>query len=1567
MRPMPPEMMGAEQGMRPRMPPHQFMSPSHPGMGEMTPTSHGIPMSSHAMPQSPHAMQTSPHCMQTSPHAMQTSPHGIPTSPHSMQRPPMMSPHHPMMQGVGTPTSVSGSGGGGPLASLANFHPPGHQQPINSSMASPTPMPPHHQRPPMFPQMMGEARMATRLRMMASSGDGGPMMPHYRHMMMMRGSQQAPHPGQIPVSQMSPHMSPQMSPGIQQTQPLRHMEDDKSFINNMPVSGGMPMPGMGDDGSGPPLGMMSVAMGGKPRPLRPPFLPGMMPGDPNMMMTSMTPHQAPSESGSVISTPSMTSPMSDSAGGSIIKLEPSEDSASADGSANRDDLDLDQKAKHNELLKQLLGTNQGGRQLPTPDSEDSLPSLTPEQQKQLEMIDSMPLCKETEISTPEWESKTPEEKEKILEMRRQEYESKRLEYEVSRKNKRKNIGGPGGAPLEKKKRKQKAGTTTTTTATTTATTTTATGEVGSVEVSKKRSKKAKMKENQLKELEAQAETFLQQLHNLPPISLREPIVATSMCILPVKGASSLTGLSDLKGRFCSAYIDGIQDMYGSLLFPQPPPGLRATVPSAQELAQRQAADGGKVRIVQPGSDSQQMLNMKEGMPGLRASPKLVLPPQPRIEIKSEQMRDRKEERETPDTVVSSSSPEFGFNEQEPEYPGLRPIDPATSNLGVDEHTSPVMPLVHPLPMKPGSQATVAAATAASLSSGELNGIKQESGMLVTTKQESCSLEAGPSNEQPSSDLTVNLPNLTSGLAQPFLDPALDQQVSVTLTLSTGAAQDIGAVISAIADLLKIAVPPTYEITRSPSPEMFRMSLTHKEEAVNIHTLMSTRPRFCQHCDVFVLCSGIAKFKREFPFLMEQDPDCGNEEMIFCSMNCSMQFSASLEVRQRQAQLKERSSPLAITESKPLTPQIKSEASPTRVSANMDEIIAAVAADTSSFSPSHLNSPSNISASPGTPSTTPTSPLPSTSPAAIKAGKRHRRSSSQISEPTYPKPLTKKWRGLRWKRGNQELLDTVTKMPPTTRIELDSLWHSIGMVHHPSPGVMDKRKCVFCQQVGDGESDGPSRLLNIDVNKWVHLNCALWSYDVYETLNGALMNVDVAWKRSLSSICVECRRPGATLPCFKQRCTNIYHLTCAKSRGCMFYQDKTFLCPNHIPKIPLDNELSNLVVLRRVYINRDEDKQVASMIHQEEGHNSLRIGSLILHSIGQLLPHQIQCGKFHNREYIYPVGFKTSRFYWSYRTLYKRCRYVCSIHDNQGSPEFQIKVVETGQEDIQYKDSSPAGVWVNILAPLEKMRREADLVKMFPSLMGPEDLFGLSEPNIVKVLESLPGSDLLQNYNFKYGRSPLIEMPPAINPTGCARTEPKLRTHFRRPHTLQSTNSRSLPSTVTGVSGDMNSPYHKQFVHSKTQQYRRLKIEWKSLVYLGRSRIQGLGLYAAKDLEKHTMVIEYIGDSIRNEVANRREKEYESQNRGVYMFRIDNDMVIDATMAGGPARYINHSCNPNCVAEVVDIEKESKIIIITSRKIVKGEELTYDYKFDFEDDQHKIPCNCGASNCRKWMN
>ena len=63
-------------------------------------------------------------------------------------------------------------------------------------------------------------------------------------------------------------------------------------------------------------------------------------------------------------------------------------------------------------------------------------------------------------------------------------------------------------------------------------------------------------------------------------------------------------------------------------------------------------------------------------------------------------------------------------------------------------------------------------------------------------------------------------------------------------------------------------------------------------------------------------------------------------------------------------------------------------------------------------------------------------------------------------------------------------------------------------------------------------------------------------------------------------------------------------------------------------------------------------------------------------------------------------------------------------------------------------------------------------------------------------------------------------------------------------------------------------------------------------------IQGLGLFAKRNVEMNAMIIEYIGEVIRNEITEMREKLYEKQNRGVYMFRCDAERVVDATMAGG---------------------------------------------------------------------
>ena len=117
-----------------------------------------------------------------------------------------------------------------------------------------------------------------------------------------------------------------------------------------------------------------------------------------------------------------------------------------------------------------------------------------------------------------------------------------------------------------------------------------------------------------------------------------------------------------------------------------------------------------------------------------------------------------------------------------------------------------------------------------------------------------------------------------------------------------------------------------------------------------------------------------------------------------------------------------------------------------------------------------------------------------------------------------------------------------------------------------------------------------------------------------------------------------------------------------------------------------------------------------------------------------------------------------------------------------------------------------------------------------------------------------------------------------------------------------------------------------------------------------------------------MIIEYRGEIIGNAVADKREQEYEKAKMDDYMFRIDSVTVCDATMLGNVARYINASCSPNCFTQIITAGENKRIVIYAKRDIHRGEELCYDYKFSYEDDQSKrIPCNCGSPMCRGFMN
>ncbi|KAI6192468.1 SET domain protein [Aphelenchoides fujianensis] len=148
---------------------------------------------------------------------------------------------------------------------------------------------------------------------------------------------------------------------------------------------------------------------------------------------------------------------------------------------------------------------------------------------------------------------------------------------------------------------------------------------------------------------------------------------------------------------------------------------------------------------------------------------------------------------------------------------------------------------------------------------------------------------------------------------------------------------------------------------------------------------------------------------------------------------------------------------------------------------------------------------------------------------------------------------------------------------------------------------------------------------------------------------------------------------------------------------------------------------------------------------------------------------------------------------------------------------------------------------------------------------------------------------------------------------------------------------------------------------------QMKFREKMLKF-ARSSIHGWGLFTLEDIAPNDMIIEYVGEIIRSTVADAREVNYTKLGIGSsYLFRMDEDFVIDATKKGNIARFINHSCNPNCYARVLSLNKADPktICIYAKRFISKGEEITYDYKFPLEDE--KIRCFCGADNCRRYLN
>ncbi|GKY95140.1 hypothetical protein MPSEU_000477800 [Mayamaea pseudoterrestris] len=543
---------------------------------------------------------------------------------------------------------------------------------------------------------------------------------------------------------------------------------------------------------------------------------------------------------------------------------------------------------------------------------------------------------------------------------------------------------------------------------------------------------------------------------------------------------------------------------------------------------------------------------------------------------------------------------------------------------------------------------------------------------------------------------------------------------------------------------------------------------------------------------------------------------------------------------------------------------------------------------------------------------------------------------------------------------------------------------------------DPRACVLCGLPGDDDAGCEvidesyvgeaklGRLLPFNGGLFVHSGCALWSSETWEDPHdGLVYGVEKARSRGSQLKCFGCGRQGATVGCSKGNCLYNYHFPCAKACGGAFTSDQHLYCRNHKADTINDLEQAHHEPMKALMIAAGGKGAAAEKAPDDDaadGDLCVRVGALVLHSMGEI---QTDCAGFHSEHYITPPGYVATRIFWSTVRPKKRTVYVVKI-ERSSTDEPLFTILAGDDRSLKIFSNNVADAYETLMAKVRRVNADhfntrEDLTSKLPvlrrsrrkahGLNGPQFFgFGLdfvrqkleTAPNVEAVIAPLAPFEPLYRFCFVL---PSIELVQDLqrrraaakaeraleNASGCARTEGMQAVKSsggsgRITRALVRNADDDTESGSLANNGDeAKARIDRNLINARYRRMITIPIEQRLVAR--RSHIHGWGLFTKTDIAADHPIVEYMGEVIRQPVADRREKAYEVSGEGsCYMFRLDMQRIVDATKTGCLARFMNHSCQPNAYAKIVLVDtetgQEKKILVFANKDISLGEEVTY---------------------------